>query len=222
MMLVCAAIVLSLAHLFCAMPLHCELLRPQIPDNATASKLVGKWFYIAGASQFPLHLLEMVLIDNGYLHVNPTGHEQELLITQHVTVGGKCLSSNLTYLEVSINNATLIKYAKNEHIVGKLMNSSSEDIFLIQYQMHQEKNYTGLYLYARNQSVTEAQMEEFRDHANCLGLCEEEIIYAPWQKKELCQMTETKQMTPQAQRFQLQSYNSSEPSTAGHLQQRPT
>ncbi|XP_065428782.1 alpha-1-acid glycoprotein 1-like isoform X3 [Chrysemys picta bellii] len=188
MALACFVTFLSLAHLLSSMPLQCELLLPQIPDNTTASKLLGKWFYIAGASQFPFHLLEMVLIDNGYLDVNPTEQEQELFINQHVTVGDKCLSNNSTYLEVSINNATLIKYAKNQRTMGKLMKSSSEEIFLIQYQMHKEKNYAGLYLYARNQNMSNTQLEEFRDHAKCLGLREEEIIYAPWQKKELCPM----------------------------------
>ncbi|XP_065428780.1 alpha-1-acid glycoprotein 1-like isoform X1 [Chrysemys picta bellii] len=183
MALACFVTFLSLAHLLSSMPLQCELLLPQIPDNTTASKLLGKWFYIAGASQFPFHLLEMVLIDNGYLDVNPTEQEQELFINQHVTVGDKCLSNNSTYLEVSINNATLIKYAKNQRTMGKLMKSSSEEIFLIQYQMHKEKNYAGLYLYARNQNMSNTQLEEFRDHAKCLGLREEEIIYAPWQKE---------------------------------------
>ncbi|XP_038230934.1 alpha-1-acid glycoprotein 1-like [Dermochelys coriacea] len=205
MALACIVTFLSLAYILSAMHLHCELLLPQIPDNTTASKLLGKWFYIAGASQFPFHLLEMVLINNGYLDVNPTEQEQELLINQHVTVGDKCFSSNSTYLEVSINNATLIKYAKNQRTMGKLMNSSSKEIFLIQYQMHKEKNYTGLYLYARNQNMSKTQLEEFRDHAKCLGLREEEIIYAPWQKKELCQMKETRQTIPQTRRPQMQS-----------------
>ncbi|CAM4568255.1 unnamed protein product [Eretmochelys imbricata] len=218
MALACIVTFLSLAHILSAMRLHCELLLPQIPDNTTASKLLGKWFYIAGASQFPFHLLEMVLIDNGYLDVNPTEQEQELLINQHVTVRDKCFSSNSTYLEVSINNATLIKYAKNQRTMGKLMNSSSKEIFLIQYQMHKEKNYTGLYLYARNQNMSKTQLEEFRDHAKCLGLREEEIIYAPWQKKELCQMKETRQTIPQARRPQMQSKDNSEASGAGHQQ----
>ncbi|XP_025033862.1 alpha-1-acid glycoprotein 1-like isoform X2 [Pelodiscus sinensis] len=147
MVLACITMFLSLAHLLSAMPLHCELLHPQTPDNTTASKLLGKWFYIAGASQSPIHLLEMVLIDNAYLDVNPTGQEQELLINQHVTAGNKCFSSNSTYFEVSLNNATLIKSAKNQHAMGKLMRSSSEDILLIHYQAHKEKNYTGLHLY---------------------------------------------------------------------------
>uniref|UniRef100_A0A8C8SMP2 Lipocalin/cytosolic fatty-acid binding domain-containing protein n=1 Tax=Pelusios castaneus TaxID=367368 RepID=A0A8C8SMP2_9SAUR len=187
MALTCIATFLSLAQLLSAMPLQCDLLPPQIPDNTTASKLLGKWFYIAGASQFPFHLLEMVLIDNGYLDVDPTEQEQELLINQHITVEDRCLTNNSTYLEISINNATLIKYAKNQRPVGKLLNSSSEDIFLIQYQAYKEKNYAGLYLYARNQTLSKTQLEEFRDHAKCLGLSEEEIVYAPWQKKELCQ-----------------------------------
>lgn len=46
---------------------------------------LGMWHFVAGAAQLPQHLLELLLIDHGHLHVQPGGG-QELLITQHVAV----------------------------------------------------------------------------------------------------------------------------------------
>ncbi|XP_019396203.1 PREDICTED: alpha-1-acid glycoprotein 1-like isoform X1 [Crocodylus porosus] len=182
MVLGCIVAVLNLLPLLCANPLHCDFRVPQIPDNTTGSKLLGKWFYVAGASQFPLHWLEMTLIDNGYLQVDPNEQGQELLINQHVSAMDECLTNNSTYFEVTVDNAILIKNVQNRRTMGKLMNSSSEDILLIQFEMQKEKNYTGLYLYARNQPPSKVHLNELRDHAECLGLSEEKIVYAPWKK----------------------------------------
>ncbi|KAM6316028.1 alpha-1-acid glycoprotein-like [Podargus strigoides] len=168
---------------------------PQRPDNTTASKLLGTWLYMAGAAQFSQHLLELLLMDHGHLLVEPGASERELLLTQHVAVGGQCLTNNSTYLEIAMGNATLVKHAKTHQTVGMLMNFSSEDILLIQYQLQRERTYLGLYLYARNLSVSTAHREELEHHTECLGLSTEEIVYAPW-KTELCQMKETKKGNP--------------------------
>ncbi|XP_009576742.1 PREDICTED: alpha-1-acid glycoprotein 8-like, partial [Fulmarus glacialis] len=130
------------------------------------------------------------LIDHGHLHVEPRARDQELLITQRVAVGDQCLTNNSTYFEIAAGNATLVKHAKTQQTVGTLMNLSSEDVLLIQYQLQRERTYLGLYLYARNLSVSTAHREEFERHAKCLGLNGEEIVYAPW-KTELCQVKET-------------------------------
>ncbi|XP_075026507.1 alpha-1-acid glycoprotein 1-like [Calonectris borealis] len=183
------AAVLGLAALLPTAAFPCGAPRPQHPDNATASKLLGTWLYVAGAAQFPQHLLEMLLIDHGHLHVEPRAGDQELLITQRVAVGDQCLTNNSTYLEIATGNATLVKHAKTQQTVGTLMNLSSEDVLLIQYQLQRERTYLGLYLYARNLSVSTAHREEFERHAKCLGLSEEETVYAPW-KTELCQEIE--------------------------------
>ncbi|XP_054704627.1 alpha-1-acid glycoprotein 1-like isoform X1 [Grus americana] len=159
------------------------------PDNTTALKLLGTWLYMAGAAQFPQHLLEMLLIDHGYLHVEPRAGERELLLTQRMAIGDQCLTNNSTYLKTAVGNTTLVKHAKTHQTVGTLMNLSSEDILLIQYQLQRERTYLGLYLYARNSNVSTAHREEFEHHAKLLGLREEEIVYAPW-KTELCQVKE--------------------------------
>ncbi|KAM6110319.1 alpha-1-acid glycoprotein 1-like [Pterocles gutturalis] len=157
------------------------------PNNATGSKLLGPWLYVAGAAQFPQHLLELLLIDHGHLDVRPRAGEQELSVTQRVAVGDQCLTNNSTYFRVSAGNATLVKHAKTHQTLGMLMNLSSEDVLLIQYQLQRDRTYVGLYLYARNLNVSTDQQEEFQQLARHLGLREEEIVYAPW-KTELCQM----------------------------------
>ncbi|XP_032868004.2 alpha-1-acid glycoprotein-like [Tyto alba] len=178
--------ILILALLLPAAAVPCKAPRP---DNATASKLLGTWLYVAGAAQFPQHLLEMLLIDHGHLHVEPRDREQELLLTQHVAVGDQCLTNNSTYFEITAGNTTLLKHAKTHQTLGMLMNLSSEDVLVIQYQLQRERTYLGLYLYARNLSMSTAHREEFENQAKCLGLSEEKIVYAPW-KMELCQVKE--------------------------------
>ncbi|XP_009502892.2 alpha-1-acid glycoprotein-like isoform X1 [Phalacrocorax carbo] len=184
-----AAALLGLAVLLPAAAFPCGAPHLHHPENTTASKLLGTWLYVAGAAQFPQHLLEMLLIDHGHLHVEPYTGEQELLMTQHVAVGDQCLTNNSTYFEIAAGNTTLVKHAKTHQTLGTLMNSSSEDVLLIQYQLQMERTYLALYLYARNLSVSTAHREEFERQAKCLGLSEEGIVYAPW-KTELCQVKE--------------------------------
>ncbi|XP_009486405.1 alpha-1-acid glycoprotein-like [Pelecanus crispus] len=184
-----AAAVLGLAVLLPTAAFPCGALHLQRPDNTMASKLLGTWLYVAGAAQFPQHLLEMLLIDHGHLHVEPHAGEQQLLITQRVAVGDQCLTNNSTYFEITTSNTTLVKHAKTQQTMGTLMNLRSDDVLLIQYQLQRERTYLGLYLYARNLSASTAHREEFEHHAKCLGLSKEEIVYAPW-KTELCQVKE--------------------------------
>ncbi|XP_010179699.1 PREDICTED: alpha-1-acid glycoprotein-like, partial [Mesitornis unicolor] len=147
--------------------------------------LLGTWLYVAGAAQFPQHLLEMLLIDHGHLHVESSTGEELLIFF----LGDQCLTNNSTYFEIVPGNTTLVKHAKTHQTVGMLMNLSSEDVLLIQHQLQRERTYLGLYLYARNLSVSAADQEEFEHHAECLGLSKEEIVYAPW-RTELCQVKE--------------------------------
>ncbi|XP_014801680.1 PREDICTED: alpha-1-acid glycoprotein 8-like [Calidris pugnax] len=167
---------------------------PPHPGNTTASKLLGTWLYVAGAAQFPQHLLEMLLMDHGHLLVEPGAGERELLITQSVAVGDQCLTNNSTYFEITAGNTTLVKHAKTRQTVGMLVNLSSEDILLVQYQLQRERTYLGLYLYARNLSASTAHREEMELHTKHLGLGKEEIVYAPW-KKELCPVKEMEEGT---------------------------
>ncbi|KAM6337256.1 alpha-1-acid glycoprotein 1-like [Alca torda] len=164
------------------------------PTDTTASKLLGTWLYVAGAAQLPQHLLEMLLIDHGHLHVEPGAGERELHVTQRVAVGDQCLTNNSTYFEIAAGNATLVKLAKTHQTVGTLVNLSSEDVLLIQHELQRGRTYLGLYLYARNLSAGTAHREELEHHARRLGLGEEEMVFAPW-KRELCQAEEMEKGT---------------------------
>ncbi|XP_035197858.1 uncharacterized protein LOC118175602 [Oxyura jamaicensis] len=185
------AAVLVLTALLPAAAAPCEPAQPQSPANVTAPGLLGTWWYVAGAAQLPQHLLELLLIDHGHLRVEPGAGGQELLVTQHVAAGGRCLSSNSSYFHLPDGGGTaLVKHATTQQTMGTLLNLSSEDVLLIQHQLQKERTYSALYLYARNQTVSEAQRDEFARHAQRLGLSEGEIVYAPW-RQELCQGEET-------------------------------
>ncbi|XP_042686587.1 alpha-1-acid glycoprotein-like [Centrocercus urophasianus] len=153
--------------------------------NTTMPWLLGLWQYVAGAAQLPQHLLELLLIDHGHLRVEPSSG-QELLITQHVAVGGRCLSNNSTSILLGANGTALLKDAKTQRILGMVTKLSSEDTLLIQHHVHRERAYSALYLYARNRTVSSTQQDELGQHAEHLGLSRGAVVYAPW-RKELCQ-----------------------------------
>ncbi|XP_038012105.1 alpha-1-acid glycoprotein-like [Motacilla alba alba] len=178
------AVALGLAALLPAGAVPCGAQRP---DSSSAAKLLGTWLYVAGAAQFPQHQVEMLLIDHAFLRLEPAAGGQELLISHYVAVGDQCFTNNLTYLEVTAGNGTLVKHAKTQQTEGMLMNTSSENLLLVQYQMQRERTYLGQYLYARNRSISTAEREEFEQHAAGLGLRAEQIVYAPW-KTEVCQV----------------------------------
>ncbi|XP_056361289.1 alpha-1-acid glycoprotein-like [Oenanthe melanoleuca] len=180
---------LPLLLLLLLLPAHADPCGAQRPDSSTAPKLLGTWLYVAGAAQFPQHRLEMLLIDRAFLRLEPAAGGQQLLISHYVAVGDQCFTNNQTYLEVRAGNATQVKHAKTHQTEGMLMNVSSENLLLVQYQMQRERTYLGQYLYARNRSISTAEREEFEQHAQCLGLSAEQIVYAPW-KTEVCQVKE--------------------------------
>ncbi|XP_009067508.1 PREDICTED: alpha-1-acid glycoprotein-like [Acanthisitta chloris] len=188
-------IILSLS-LVALLPADASPCGPLRPDGTTASKMLGTWLYVAGAAQFPQHRLEMLLIDHAYLNVDPL--EQQLLITHRVAAGNQCHFNNLTHLEIEPGNMALVKDAKTQKIQGMLMNLSSEDLLLVQYQMERERTYLGQYLYARNLSISPADKEEFEHHVECLGLRKEQIVYAPW-RTDLCQMKDEKGSSPRTE-----------------------
>ncbi|XP_072209011.1 uncharacterized protein [Excalfactoria chinensis] len=154
--------------------------------NTSAPWLLGTWQYVAGAAQLPQHLLELLLIDHGHLHVE-AGGGQELLITQHVAVGDRCLSNNSTSIRLGANGTALLQHAKTQRILGTVTALGSEDALLIRHHVQKEGTYSALYLYARNRTVSSTQREELGQHAESLGLSREAVVYAPW-RKELCQM----------------------------------
>ncbi|XP_040505213.1 alpha-1-acid glycoprotein [Gallus gallus] len=155
------------------------------PANTTVPWPLGMWHFVAGAAQLPQHLLDLLLIDHGHLHVQPGGG-QELLITQHVAVGDRCLSNNSTSIHLGANGTALLRHAQTQHILGTATKLGSEDTLLIQHHVQREETYSALYLYARNRTVSSEQQDELGRRAERLGLSRGAAVYAPW-RKELCQ-----------------------------------
>uniref|UniRef100_A0A8C8SS24 Apolipoprotein M n=1 Tax=Pelusios castaneus TaxID=367368 RepID=A0A8C8SS24_9SAUR len=186
MALVGTVIFLGLAHLLSAKPLDCEPLVPEIIDNATISKLLGKWFYIGGASQHPDTVQELESIKNAYFFLYPSNVQQdELLLTEIMRVKDKCVVDNSSSISVTRNTSTLTKKGTNESSIAQLIKSSSEDVMILH---HIHGNYTGLTISARTHNASTEQLEEFKIQVACLGLKEEETFYTT--PKDLCPMEE--------------------------------
>ncbi|XP_067398244.1 alpha-1-acid glycoprotein 1-like [Emydura macquarii macquarii] len=186
MALACIAMILGSAHLLTAQPLDCEPLVPETIDNATIAKMLGKWFYIAGASQHPRTLQEMELIQNAYFFLYPTSHHpDEFLLTEVLRLKDKCVVDNSTYISVIRNNSTMIRQGSNESSLAQLIKSSSEDLMLL---YHTDGNHKGLSISARTHNISTEQLEEFKTQVACLGLKEEETFYTT--PKDPCPMEE--------------------------------
>ncbi|XP_015734579.1 alpha-1-acid glycoprotein 1-like [Coturnix japonica] len=171
-----------------ALLLAAESTAPPSLVNTSLPWLLGTWQYVAGAAQLPQHLVELLLIDHGHLHIEPSNGE-ELLITQHVAVGDRCLSNNSTSIRLGANGTALLQHAKTQRTLGTVTELGSEDALLIQHHVQKEGTYSALYLYARNRTVSSEQKEELGRRAESLGLSRGAVIYAPW-RKELCKMGE--------------------------------
>ncbi|CAM4568247.1 alpha-1-acid glycoprotein 1-like [Lepidochelys kempii] len=185
MALTCIAIILGLAHLLTAKPLDCEPLVPETLDNATMTKLLGKWFYIVGASQHPRTLKEMELIKNAYYFIYPSSHQDNFPVTQVMKLKDKCVVDNSSYISVIWDNFTMILHGPNETGIAQLIKSRSEDTMTL---YHIDGTHKGLSISARAQNMSTEQLEEFKTQVACLGLKEEETFYSL--DKDLCPMEE--------------------------------
>ncbi|XP_038230845.1 alpha-1-acid glycoprotein 2 [Dermochelys coriacea] len=185
MALTCIAIILGLAHLLTAKPLDCEPLVPETIDNATMTKLLGKWFYVAGASQHPHTLKEMELIKNAYYFIYPSSHQDNFPVTQVMKLKDKCVVDNSSYISVIWDNFTMILHGPNKTAIAQLNKSRSEDTMTL---YHIDGTHKELSISARAQNVSTEQLEEFKTQVACLGLKEEETFYSL--DKDLCPMEE--------------------------------
>ncbi|XP_074871625.1 alpha-1-acid glycoprotein-like [Carettochelys insculpta] len=185
MALACIAALLGLAPLLTAKPLDCEPLIPGTIDNATLTKVLGKWFYIGAASQHPESHQEMESITNAYFFLYPGSQPDTLLITEVLRLKDKCVVDNSSHISVIQNTSMMIKKGANKSAVAQVIKSSSEDTMTL---YHVEANHKGLSLSARTPNVTMEQLEEFETQVACLGLKKEEILYS--NNKDLCPMEE--------------------------------
>ncbi|XP_039362885.1 alpha-1-acid glycoprotein-like isoform X2 [Mauremys reevesii] len=110
------AIILGLAHLLTAKPLDCEPLVPETIDNTTMTKLLGKWFYHAGASQHPRTIQELELIKNAYYFLYPSSHQDTFLVTEVMRLKDNCVVNNSSYISVIRDNSTMTLHARAQNL----------------------------------------------------------------------------------------------------------
>ncbi|NXN98764.1 A1AG protein, partial [Rhinopomastus cyanomelas] len=151
----------------------CAPLVPVTFDNATVPRLLGRWIYICGASKFPPHVAEMKVIKHAAFAIYPSGHEDELNVTEILRVNETCVEKNASKIQVLRDNSTLVHVEDHITSVAKLI-QSNEDLLILQ---HTNNNFPGLSLSARTANVSKEHLEEFKAHLHCLGFTEEEIFF---------------------------------------------
>nr|XP_025033861.1 alpha-1-acid glycoprotein-like isoform X2 [Pelodiscus sinensis] len=147
--------------------------------------LLGKWFYIGGASNHPRTVQELESITNAYFFLYPSSQQDTFLVTEVMRLKDKCVVDNSSYISVTQNNLTMIKPGSNESSVAQLIKSSFKDIMTL---YHVGENHKGLSTSARAQNMSTEQLEEFETQVACLGLKKEETFYT--NTKDLCPMEE--------------------------------
>ncbi|XP_019366071.1 PREDICTED: alpha-1-acid glycoprotein 1-like isoform X2 [Gavialis gangeticus] len=174
MALACVALLLGLAHLLNAKPLDCEPLVPETLDNATISKVLGKWFYIAGASQYKPHQKEMEALKNAYYFFYPGKHEDELQVTQVMRFNETCIVDKDSYITIDRSNSTMTMKGPHEDGTAQLLKSNFEDSLIMYHIQNTEQ---GISLSARSQNVSKEQLEEVKAQAACLGFTKDDMYY---------------------------------------------
>uniref|UniRef100_A0A8C0FZ39 Uncharacterized protein n=1 Tax=Chelonoidis abingdonii TaxID=106734 RepID=A0A8C0FZ39_CHEAB len=140
-------------------------------------RLLGKWFYIAGASQHPRTLQEMELIENAYYFFYPSSHQDKFLVTQFMRLGCHSLSSRgrVRAFGVGDLSASLCYCESLRLTVGTM-----QPLYLLKPTLTNDFLQFNLSFLktARAQNLSTEQLEEFKTQVACLGLKEEETFYA--------------------------------------------
>ncbi|KAM8995429.1 alpha-1-acid glycoprotein 1-like isoform 1-T1 [Ara ararauna] len=165
----------------------CAPLIPVTFDNATVTRLLGPWIYIAGASRYPPHLEELKALKHAAFSFSPSSHEDELNVIEIMRLNETCLERNTSKVLVFQHNSTLAHVDDQVFAMAKLI-QSDKDLLILN---HLNDDFPSLSLSARTPNVTKEQLEEFRSHLHCLGFTEEDIFFTsekdacplPWEKK---------------------------------------
>ncbi|NWI74598.1 A1AG protein, partial [Dryoscopus gambensis] len=155
-------------------PPSCAPLIPVAFDNTTIPRLLGQWFYIAGASRYPPHLAEMRAVTFEAFSFSPGSHEDELDVTESIRMNETCVMRNSSKVQVFCQNSTLIHVDNNKVASMARLIQSDEDLLILN---HINIDFPSLSLSARTPNVSKEHMEEFKAHLHCLGFTEEDVFY---------------------------------------------
>ncbi|NXH10846.1 A1AG protein, partial [Bucco capensis] len=151
----------------------CTPLVPVTFDNDTIPGLLGRWFYITGASKYPPHLEEMKSLKHAVYYLSPGSHEDEFNVTEIMRVNETCVIRNTSKIQVFQHNSTMVHVDDQVTATAQLI-QSHKDLMILE---HLNNNYLGVSLSARTPNVSKEYLEEFRTQLHCLGFTKEEIYF---------------------------------------------
>ncbi|XP_050175940.1 alpha-1-acid glycoprotein 1-like [Myiozetetes cayanensis] len=172
-MLATLTLLLGLPLALATEPPTCAPLVPITFDNTTVPRLLGQWFYIAGATRYPPHLAEIKALTFDAFSFFPGSHEDELNITEIMRLNETCVVKN-SKIQVLHQNSTLVHVDSNQVASMATLIQSDKDLLILN-----EINIDSptLSLSARTPNVSKEHMEEFKAHLHCLGFTEEDVFY---------------------------------------------
>ncbi|XP_017665842.1 PREDICTED: alpha-1-acid glycoprotein 2-like [Lepidothrix coronata] len=173
-MLATLTLLLGLPLALAAEPPSCAPLVPITFDNATIPRLLGQWYYIAGATKHPPHTRELRKVKFSAFSLFPGDHEHELNATEVMRHNKTCVTKNSSKLQVWHENSTLVHVDDDEVVTTARMIQSHEDLLILNYLGTDSPN---LSLSARTHNVSKEHLEEYKSHLDCLGLTEEDVYY---------------------------------------------
>ncbi|NWV92778.1 A1AG protein, partial [Machaerirhynchus nigripectus] len=168
------ALLLGLPLLLAAEPPSCAPLVPVTLDNTTIPRLLGQWFYIAGAARHPPHVPELRAVTFVNFTLSPGSHEDEFNVTEISRRNETCMVRNSSKLQVFRENSTLVHVDNNNVISTTRLIQSHEDLLILNYI---NIDFPSLSLSARTHNVSKEHLEEFKAHLHCLGFTEEDMAY---------------------------------------------
>nr|XP_014342301.1 PREDICTED: alpha-1-acid glycoprotein 3-like [Latimeria chalumnae] len=186
-MILWVPIALSVFRVAHTKPTGCELLASATTTNF--SQILGKWYYVAGVSEVPEYQKEMELVDSGYVIIHPTDQENSFYITEYGKLsGGQCVTDDDVYSLANDSNTVVSKSKPYQKI--QIFNTTCPHCLINHVQdLKDEKVLQGLFMYARNQTVSEEALEAYKSEVKCFGLTEKDIFILN-EEKEQCQLTE--------------------------------
>ncbi|KAM8995430.1 alpha-1-acid glycoprotein 1-like isoform 2-T2 [Ara ararauna] len=108
----------------------CAPLIPVTFDNATVTRLLGPWIYIAGASRYPPHLEELKALKHAAFSFSPSSHEDELNVIEIMRLNETCLERNTSKVLVFQHNSTLAHVDDQVFAMAKLIQSDKDLLIL--------------------------------------------------------------------------------------------
>ncbi|XP_074486370.1 uncharacterized protein LOC141764761 [Sebastes fasciatus] len=164
-----AVVVLSLLSVGQSAPvIDCERLVQPL-EFTGREQLLGKWTYIAEATNIPAsQLLTKMLVDSARAKITAAANESDVIIVlQTQKMFGRCFTVTS---KMTVGNSTL---SKDKPVIGSgvLLTTSCPDctVYYLNYTIG-GRSYRGIQLMSRRDKLTAAELQEFTKQVECVNL----------------------------------------------------